>query len=171
MSILITGANGIIGSDLVKKLSNRYKIFGIYRTKNQEVKKIKNVLWIKYDLKKKFKKKLKPNPKYIIHCAIDQKNLKNKNIRNYIDSNIAVLKNIIDFANDNKTKLIVNLSSVEVYGDIKKKLVEESYKPKNPNIAELEKFKGKIYHSSQLSDNNLPKINQDSYISYTEMNN
>ena len=28
MTILITGANGLIGSDLVKKLSNKYKIFG-----------------------------------------------------------------------------------------------------------------------------------------------
>ena len=58
MIILITGANGLIGSDLVKKLSNKHKIFGIYRTKNDEVKKIKNVIWIKYDLKKNFKKNL-----------------------------------------------------------------------------------------------------------------
>ena len=78
MAILITGANGLIGSDLVKKLSNKHKIFGIYRTKNDEVKKIKNVIWIKYDLKKNFRKKLKPNPKFIIHCAVAQETSKKK---------------------------------------------------------------------------------------------
>ena len=85
MSILITGANGLIGSDLVKKLSNKHKIFGIYRTKNDEVKKIKNVIWIKYDLKKNFKKKLKPSPKFIIHCAVDQEASKKKSISDYIN--------------------------------------------------------------------------------------
>ena len=57
MTILITGANGLIGSDLVRKLSRKHKIFGIYRTKNDEVKKIKNVIWIKRNLKKKIQNK------------------------------------------------------------------------------------------------------------------
>ena len=79
MSILITGANGVVGKDLVKILSNKHNIFGIYRTRNHEVKKIKNVKWIKDDLKKKIKK-IKPAPKYIIHCAVDQKYKKKKEI-------------------------------------------------------------------------------------------
>jgi len=53
MSILITGANGVVGKDLVQILSKKYKIFGFYRTKNSEVKKIKNVKWVKHNLKKK----------------------------------------------------------------------------------------------------------------------
>ena len=95
MSILITGANGLIGSDLVKKLSNKHKIFGIYRTKNDEVKKIKNVIWIKHDLKNNFKKKLKPSPKFIIHCAVDQESSKKKSISDYIVSNVTILKNMV----------------------------------------------------------------------------
>ena len=51
MSILITGANGSIGIDLVKKLSDKYKIFGIYRTKNNEVKKTKSVTCTKHNLR------------------------------------------------------------------------------------------------------------------------
>ena len=58
MSILITGANGIVGKDLVLMLSKRHKIFGIYRTKNSQIKKIKNVKWIKHNLKKKIKKNI-----------------------------------------------------------------------------------------------------------------
>ena len=133
MSILITGANGLIGRDLVNKLSNKYKIFGIYRTKNDEVKKIKNVMWIRHDLKKNFKKKLRPNPKFIIHCAVDQVTSKKKGIHNYIDSNISILKNIANYAKDNKVKLIINLSSIDVYGDIQKKLLDENYLPQNQN--------------------------------------
>ncbi len=140
MSILITGANGSIGIDLVKKLSNKYKVFGIYRTKNNQIKKIKNVIWIKYDLKNNFKKKLKPNPKFIIHCAVDQEPSKKINIGNYINSNINILKNIINYAEDNRVKLIINLSSVEVYGDIKKKLLDENYLPQNQNTYGLTKL-------------------------------
>ena len=140
MSILITGANGLIGSDLVKKLSNKHKIFGIYRTKNDEVKKIKNVIWINYDLKKNFKKKLKPSPKFIIHCAVDQADSKKKSISDYINSNVNILKNMANYAKDNKVKLIINLSSVDVYGDIKKKLLDENYLPQNQNTYGLTKL-------------------------------
>ena len=140
MTILITGANGLIGSDLVKKLSNKYKIYGIYRTKNDEVKKIKNVIWIKYDLKKNFKKKLKPSPKFIIHCAVDQEASKKKSISDYIDSNVTILKNMANYAKDNKVKLIINLSSIDVYGNIQKKLVDENYLPKNQNTYGLTKL-------------------------------
>ena len=140
MTILITGANGLIGSDLVKKLSNKYKIYGIYRTKNDEVKKIKNVIWIKYDLKKNFKKKLKPSPKFIIHCAVDQKASKKKSVSDYIDSNVTILKNIANYAKHNRVKLIINLSSIDVYGDIKKKLLDENYLPQNQNTYGLTKL-------------------------------
>jgi len=140
MTILITGANGLIGSDLVKKLSNKYKIYGIYRTKNEEVKKIKNVVWIKYDLKNNFKKKLKPSPKFIIHCAVDQKAPKRKSISDYINSNVNILQNMANYAKDYKVKLIINLSSIDVYGDIKKKIVDENYFPQNQNTYGLAKL-------------------------------
>ena len=41
MSILITGANGVIGKDLVQMLADKYKVFGLYRTKKPEIKKKK----------------------------------------------------------------------------------------------------------------------------------
>jgi nucleoside-diphosphate-sugar epimerase len=140
MTILITGANGLIGSDLVRKLSRKHKIFGIYRTKNDEVKKIKNVIWIKRNLKKKFKISLKPSPKFIIHCAVDQKFSKKKSTKDYINSNISILKNIINYTKGNKVKLIINLSSVDVYGDIRKKFIDENYLPQNQKTYGLTKM-------------------------------
>ncbi len=147
MSILITGANGEIGIDLVKKLSSKNKILAIYRTKNKKIKNFKNVIWIKWDLKKKIKKKFISVPKYIIHCAIDQKYLI-KNKKKYIQSNNTIIKNLINFANKNKVKLIMNMSSIDVYGDIKKNLLNESYHFNKPNVYGLFKY---------LSEENLYK--------------
>ena len=51
MSILITGANGAIGFDLVNLLSKYKKVYAISRTKKGN-KKLKNVEWINHDLKR-----------------------------------------------------------------------------------------------------------------------
>ena len=55
----------------------------------------------------------------IIHCAIDQ-NYLNKNDNEYSRINLGIIKNITNFAKDN-SKLIINFSSIEVYGEIKGK--------------------------------------------------
>jgi len=140
MSILITGANGLIGRDLVNKLSTKYKIFGIYRKRNTQLKKIKNVKWIKHDLKKKISLKIQPKPKYIIHCAATHEFSKKKTTNDYFDSNVESLQNTIDFARKNKVKLIINLSTITVYGDVKKSVLTEDYSPKNPNILGITKL-------------------------------
>ena len=46
--ILITGSTGFIGSNLLKELYSRNKIFIILRNKSQNTKKIKNYKNIKY---------------------------------------------------------------------------------------------------------------------------
>ena len=55
MKILITGANGTIGSDLVNFFSKENKVYGVYRKLNDTIRKIKNknIIWIKHDIKKK----------------------------------------------------------------------------------------------------------------------
>ena len=149
MSILITGANGAIGYDLVSILSKKYSIFGVYRTKTLKLKKIKNVKWVKLNLKKKINIKIKPPPKYIIHCAVDQQPSRKKNIREYIFSNLKILKNIIELAKKNKVKLIINLSSIESYGDIKTKKLNEDYLSNNHNVYGMMKLLSEEILSSQ----------------------
>jgi len=121
MSILITGANGAIGADLINSLSKKNKIFAIYRTKNKNVKKEKNISWIKHDLKNEFKKKLNPKPKIVIHCAVIREFSKENSLKSYYDSNIRSLKNITAYSKKNKIDLIINFSTISIYGKVKKK--------------------------------------------------
>ena len=131
MSILITGANGAIGFDLVNLLSQYKKIYAITRKKKKN-KRINNVEWINHDFKNEIKFKIKSPLDCIIHCAVDQ-NYLNKNNKKYSKSNLKIIKNLISFAKKNRTKIIVNFSSIEVYGIIRKKLLNEKYKPLRPN--------------------------------------
>ena len=70
MKILITGANGTIGSDLVNFFSKDNKVYAFYRTPNFASKNLKNknIKWIKQDLIKEILIKIKP--RIIIHCAV-----------------------------------------------------------------------------------------------------
>ena len=132
MSILVSGASGQIGSDLVRNLSKNFKIIAIYNTKKKIIK-LKNVVWIKHNFEKKLLRKFKNRPKYIIHCAVNQKYFQN-NEKKYFQSNSLIMENIIDFAKKNKSLFILNLSSIDVYGFINKNFVNEKYLPLQPNI-------------------------------------
>ena len=155
MSILITGAGGIVGMDLVKILADKYQIVGFYRSKNSEIKKIKNVKWVKQDLRNNIKK-INPNPKYIIHCAVDQKYL-GINKKKYVSLNEKIIKNLINyFQNYKKDGIFINLSSIEVYGRVKKKILNEDYNPINQNMYGLMKYKcEKILENSNINYVNL----------------
>ena len=155
-SILISGANGTVGRDLVDKLSINNKIFGIYRTKNKAVRKIKNVVWIKHDLKKDFKLKLKPDPKLIINCVATHEFSKKKKYKDYFNSNVQSLKKLASFAKKTKAKLLINLSTITIYGDIKKNILKENYKPKNQSILGRTKFLSeKVLNGNQVNFINI----------------
>ena len=101
MKILITGANGTIGSDLVNFFSNyvqNNKVIAFYRTPNFVSKNLrnKNIRWVKQDLRKKILHKI--NPEILIHCVVGHKFSKKNSYLDFLDSNIIALKNVIEFA-------------------------------------------------------------------------
>ena len=134
MKILITGANGSIGSDLVSSFSEKHKVYAIYRSSNKVVKKLKNknITWIKQDIKSKIK--LKSKIDVLIHCAFIHEFSKKKTYKDYVSSNIIGLKNIIEFANKKKIKSFIYLSSVTIYGEIKEDSLTDNNKFINPSI-------------------------------------
>ncbi len=131
MKILITGASGLIGRDLTKILSKKYKVVAIYKSKS--FKKIKNVIWVKIDFTKKKNLKIpKFNFSLIINCAIDQK-YKDKNFSKYKETNLNLINNLLNYVLKNNVNLFLNLSSIDVYGEVNKKILIESYRPRKVN--------------------------------------
>ena len=134
MKILISGANGVVGSDLVKLFSKKNKVFALYRSKNFINKELKNknINWIKHDLNKKLN--LDINPKIIIHCAVTHAFSKKNTNKDLINNNLIGLHNVIEFANKKKIRQFYHLSSLNVYGEIKTKLLNESNSFINPDL-------------------------------------
>ena len=140
MKILISGANGVVGSDLVKFFSKKNKVYAIYRSSNFVNKKMKskNIFWIKHDLIKKIKVNFKPD--IVIHCAVVHSFSKKNDKKNLINSNILGLLNILDFCNQQKVKKIFHLSSINVYGEIKKNILNEKHAFQNPDLLGISKI-------------------------------
>lgn len=134
LTILITGANGSIGCDLVEKLSLNYKVLALYRTENFFSNNFnsKNVTWIKQDLKKKIECEITPD--VIIHGAVTHPFASRRSNVDYIDSNIISLLNTIDFANKKKVKKFIYLSSVVIYGKIVGKILTDDNFFNNPDL-------------------------------------
>lgn len=132
--MLIAGANGMIGSDLVNLFSKKNKVFAIFRNHNSISKSLKNknIIWIKHDFKKKFYNKIKP--KIIIHCAGVHSFSKKNHYNDFIKSNIIGLSNVLDFASRKKVKKIIHISSVDVYGNIKNSKIDETSPSINPSL-------------------------------------
>ena len=132
--MIITGANGVVGADLVKFFSKTKKVFAVYRTPNQISKSLrnKNIKWIKQDLSKNILKNIKSD--IIIHCAVTHPFSKNKKYSDFLNSNIIGLKNILEYAKKNKVQKIIHLSSVTLYGDVKTNILKETNPFLNPQL-------------------------------------
>ena len=140
MKIMITGANGSIGADLVNFFSKNNKIYAFYRTKNSIINNLKNknIEWIQHDLKNQINKKIKPQ--IIIHSAITHPFSNKENYLGYINSNITSLTNTIEFAKKNNVKKFFYLSSVKLYGDFNENKLMETSPINNPDLLGVTKL-------------------------------
>lgn len=141
MNILITGASGEVGYDLLKKFSKYAKILAIYRSKNYKTNlKHKNIIWKKIDLSKTIQLRFKPD--YIIHCAVVHEfSQLNKEI-DFLNSNVLSIINLIEFIKKKKIKLknFINLSTFSVYEENKKtKIIDENSNINNKSLLSLTK--------------------------------
>ena len=124
-NILITGSTGFIGSNLLKDLYPKNKIFIILRDKSQKINLIKNYKKINIIYYKKFdelnKKLKKLTIKVVIHCATHYvKNHAYKDILELNKSNILLGNIILENLKVMKTKKFINFSTVwEDYNSIK----------------------------------------------------
>lgn len=141
MNIIITGASGLVGYDLIRfLLQDNHKIIAIYRSNNILKKKLfhKNLIWKKINLKDQIY--LKKRNDIIIHCAVVHSFSKQNNMSDYINSNIISLGNLIDFAKRSKTRMIINFSTVAVYGKINTQNLSENYAPVKQDLLGVTKY-------------------------------
>ena len=157
--ILITGCAGFIGYNLtLYLLKKNYKIYGIdnldsyYSIKLKkkrllELKKFKNFIFIKLDLKKKIEnKKLNTNFSIIIHMAA-QAGVKEsvKNPRKTINNNINAFLELLEFARLKQIKNIIYASSSTVYG--KNNIPFSEYEKTDTPLS--------IYGASKIANENM----------------
>jgi len=154
MKILICGANGVVGKDLVYFLSKKHKILATYRNNKKNLYKNNNIKWVKCDIKNKINFKFKPD--FIINCLATHTFSNKQNFIDYYNSHILSVFNLIEFSKKNLVKKIINFSSMNVYGKVTTNLVTEKEIPNNPDMLGATKFIGeKILKNNYLDVINL----------------
>lgn len=119
-TVLLTGSNGFLASNFIKKAKNNFKIFGIDLLDN--INNFKNFKFKKINLKIKKELFYLKNKSFdiVIHNAAKQPRGKYLNDFDYFQNNILSTFNLINSLNLKKTKKIVYCSSFSVY-DLKNK--------------------------------------------------
>jgi nucleoside-diphosphate-sugar epimerase len=113
--ILLTGATGFVGSNILKELSQNNQIFILIRKKPVQKKFIhKNIFFVKFTNYEELNKKLKKmNIDIAIHCATHYvKNHTYEDIKKLINSNILLGNIILENLSVMKVKKFINFSTV-----------------------------------------------------------
>ncbi|MCV3424551.1 NAD-dependent epimerase/dehydratase family protein [Campylobacter sp. IFREMER_LSEM_CL1085] len=118
--ILITGANGYIGSILTLILHYNAKLYCLVRDKDKMIKRFQEIcgdidkISIYEDLHK-----IKDKIDIVIHCAAPtQSDFFIENPIDTVDIIYTNTKNILDFSKKNNIEKLIFLSTMEIYGDV-----------------------------------------------------
>ncbi len=147
-NILVTGCAGFIGMHISEKLLKKnYKVIGIDNLNNYYdvkikksrlniLKKYKNFFFFKNDLRnKKIIEKIYSKKRFniILHLAAQAGvRYSIKDPKNYLENNIDVFLNILEFAKNKKIKHLLYASSSSVYGINKKQPFSEKDNVNHP---------------------------------------
>lgn len=132
MKILITGVTGQIGNEIACYFLTKTK-FDLYLVGNKKkVKTLGKKIYF-HDLRKPLK--IKFDPDIIIHCASKHIFSKNKKNMSYVyKNNIEMSKNLTRFSNEKNVRKFIFFSSIEVYGKINDRELNEKTKVNKPNL-------------------------------------
>ena len=141
-SLIITGGNGFVGSAIVNKfLKKKYKV--IIATTKKNNKKKSGVIFVNYDFTKRINKKLTKYIKQsglIIHCASILKPNKKISDSELFNLNITGTNNLIKEAIICKSKIFINISTINLYPNDIKMVITENSKTNPSSLYSLSKL-------------------------------
>ncbi len=147
--VFITGANGFIGSGLIKYLTkkNKTNVYHSYRNNNFNAEHSSSIAIIG-DLTKKdtLERVFKINYDIIIHCAgiahiLVGKKITYKQKKKYVLNNIVLTKKLLNAAIDNNVSTFIFLSTVKVYGENSNSIINETSNKNPKDIYSFTKYK------------------------------
>ena len=113
-TIIITGANGFLGTELVAHFrKNNFQVIGLVRNPEAQ-KSLKNVVYQKHDLSKKLDDSLFKNADYLIHAAYIKED---KNTPNAFALNLKGTKQLLMASRKHKLKRTIFISSMSAQPD------------------------------------------------------
>lgn len=137
MKILVTGANGFIGREIIKGLLQvgKYDIIGQARTKSI-IQEVSGVRYFRCNLAEEFN--LNEPVDYIVHCAAIQDSY-NISIKEFILSTLAITENIAKYAKNVGVSGVIFTSSLSIHGEIRDDVVNEKTAVINPTVYGISK--------------------------------
>ena len=122
--MLITGAGGFIGRNMINAFHDDYEVTAIYR--NHVGKQLDNVKYVRFDLSCDANKVLDEFPDNydaILHFGGQ---VHDSRAIDYIDNTLTTTRNIIQLAKNRKTSVLIYASSNSLYGYASTEISEES---------------------------------------------
>ena len=157
-TVLVTGYNGFIGSNLIPELQKKFRLIGVSKLKHSDI----NIKQIKHDISKNNTIRLPEKISTIIHLAgITGVDFCQSNPKKAFATNIQGTKQILELARK-KDSNVIFLSTSHVFGKVKNNTIKEDYE-KNPNsVYGITKLAGEIlcksYSNSYGLNIGIPRL-------------
>jgi nucleoside-diphosphate-sugar epimerase len=132
MKILVTGVSGFVGGRLALRLSEKHKVWGVYRrTYPLHLKGVANLKLIQDDLSQPGN--LPTSCDYLVHAAADSPST-TKDKAQLWSSNLDGMKQLLKWASKVGVGQILFCSTMDVYGQIEETWIDEKTPSRNPNV-------------------------------------
>ena len=157
-TVLVTGYNGFIGSNLIPELQKKFRLIGVSKLKHSDI----NIKQIKHDISKNNIIRLPEKISTIIHLAgITGVDFCQSNPKKAFATNIQGTKQILDLARK-KDSNVIFLSTSHVFGKPKNNTIKEDYEKNPSSVYGITKLAGEIlcksYSNSYGLNIGIPRL-------------